>query len=232
MIRGFSLAFSFGTGSLWPLILAATALPPQAIGYPLGLFLSWRLNLLVAEWWIRRARSSQHRNLPAGLDHHAAHRTTTSTQIDGGRAIPAAPGAPPRQSCAADCSHWAPPSWGLATGWHSRRARSMPGWRPSVSVTSTCCGTWPRYRWRWAWPRCSPRPGHLGVPVLAITLFQFTLHTLNHLLDIGQAEPSWLGSAKALVLGWRPPLALTLHVVRQLAAHRASRSSRIEQPRP
>jgi hypothetical protein len=52
MIRGFSLAFSFGTGSLWPLILAATALPPQAIGYPLGLFLSWRLNLLVAEWWI------------------------------------------------------------------------------------------------------------------------------------------------------------------------------------
>jgi hypothetical protein len=39
------------------------------------------------------------------------------------------------------------------------------------------------------------------VPVLAITLLQFTLHTLNHLLDIGQAEPSWLGSAKALVLG-------------------------------
>ena len=43
------------------------------------------------------------------------------------------------------------------------------------------------------------------VPVLAITLLQFTLHTRNHLLDIGQAEPSWLGSAKALVLGWRPP---------------------------
>jgi hypothetical protein len=39
------------------------------------------------------------------------------------------------------------------------------------------------------------------VPVLAITLLQFTLHTLNHAFDIGQAEPSWLGPANALVLG-------------------------------
>jgi uncharacterized membrane protein len=53
MIRSFSLAFFFVTGSLWPPILAATALP-EAIGYPLALFLSWSLNLLAAEWWIRR----------------------------------------------------------------------------------------------------------------------------------------------------------------------------------
>ena len=48
------------------------------------------------------------------------------------------------------------------------------------------------------------------VPVLANTLLRFTLHTINHLLDIGQAEPSWLGPANALVLGlvtasWRSP---------------------------
>jgi uncharacterized membrane protein len=67
MIRSFSLALFFVTGSLWPAILASTPLP-QAIGYPLALFLSWSLNLLAAEWWIRRTRSSQHRNLRAGLD--------------------------------------------------------------------------------------------------------------------------------------------------------------------
>jgi hypothetical protein len=47
------------------------------------------------------------------------------------------------------------------------------------------------------------------VPVLAITLIQFTLHSLNHLLDIGQAEPSWLGPTNALVLGLAT-VALTL----------------------
>jgi uncharacterized membrane protein len=52
MIRSFSLACFFVTASLWPPVLAATALP-QAIGYPLALFLSWSLNLLAAEWWIR-----------------------------------------------------------------------------------------------------------------------------------------------------------------------------------
>jgi uncharacterized membrane protein len=61
MIRSFSLAFFLVTGSLWPPILATTGLPP-AIGYPLALLLSWSLNLLAAEWWIRRTRSSYPRN--------------------------------------------------------------------------------------------------------------------------------------------------------------------------
>ena len=39
------------------------------------------------------------------------------------------------------------------------------------------------------------------MPVLAITLLHFTLHSLDHLLDMGQAEPGWLGSANAIVLG-------------------------------
>jgi uncharacterized membrane protein len=107
MIRSFSLACFFVTGSLWPPILAATALP-EAIGYPLALFLSRSLNLAAAEWWIRRTRAGQHRD-PAGRARHQnpAHRTITSTQLDGKRAVPAAPGSvrgrPAR--CAAHIGH-------------------------------------------------------------------------------------------------------------------------------
>jgi hypothetical protein len=61
------------------------------------------------------------------------------------------------------------------------------------------------------------------VPVLAITLFQFTLHTLNHLLDLGHAEPSWLGPANVLALGLATvALALTLHPAQQPATGQAS----------
>jgi hypothetical protein len=31
------------------------------------------------------------------------------------------------------------------------------------------------------------------VPVLAVVTIQFVLHTLNHLLDIGEAHPAWVG---------------------------------------
>jgi hypothetical protein len=31
------------------------------------------------------------------------------------------------------------------------------------------------------------------VPVLALVTIQFALHTLNHLLDIGDAHPGWVG---------------------------------------
>ena len=55
MIRSFSLAFFFVTFSLWVPILAATDLP-HAIGHPLAVFLSWSLNLIAAEWWIRHTR--------------------------------------------------------------------------------------------------------------------------------------------------------------------------------
>ncbi len=56
MIRSFALSFFFVTGSFWMPGLASTSLP-QAIAYPLAVFLSWGLNLIVAEWWIRRTRS-------------------------------------------------------------------------------------------------------------------------------------------------------------------------------
>ena len=47
------------------------------------------------------------------------------------------------------------------------------------------------------------------VPVLALALIQYALHSLNHLIDIGESDPSWLGPANfasllltALLLGW------------------------------
>jgi hypothetical protein len=47
------------------------------------------------------------------------------------------------------------------------------------------------------------------VPVLAVTFAQYALHSLNHLIDISEADPSWLGPADfaslllaTAVLGW------------------------------
>ena len=47
------------------------------------------------------------------------------------------------------------------------------------------------------------------MPVLALALIQYGLHSLNHLIDIGESDPSWLGPANfasllltALLLGW------------------------------
>jgi hypothetical protein len=33
------------------------------------------------------------------------------------------------------------------------------------------------------------------VPVLAFAVIQYALHSLNHLIDIGESDPSWLGPA-------------------------------------
>ncbi len=55
MVRSFSLTLFFVTFSIWVPGLDATALP-DSVSYPLGVFLSWSLNLLAAELWIRRTR--------------------------------------------------------------------------------------------------------------------------------------------------------------------------------
>jgi hypothetical protein len=41
------------------------------------------------------------------------------------------------------------------------------------------------------------------VPLLALAFIQYALHSLNHLIDVGEADPSWLGPANlvSLVLG-------------------------------
>ncbi len=33
------------------------------------------------------------------------------------------------------------------------------------------------------------------VPVLAFALVAYALHSLNHLIDVGEADPSWVGPA-------------------------------------
>lgn len=47
------------------------------------------------------------------------------------------------------------------------------------------------------------------VPVLFLVAVQYALHSLNHLLDVGEADPSWLGPANlvslalaTVLLGW------------------------------
>ena len=47
------------------------------------------------------------------------------------------------------------------------------------------------------------------VPAIAFALIQYALHLLNHLIDIGESDPSWLGPANfaslvltTLLLGW------------------------------
>jgi uncharacterized membrane protein len=56
MIRSFALSLFFVTFSFWVPGLASTSLPEE-IGYPLAIFLSWSLNLLLAELWMRRSRT-------------------------------------------------------------------------------------------------------------------------------------------------------------------------------
>ena len=38
------------------------------------------------------------------------------------------------------------------------------------------------------------------VPALAVATLQFALHAVSHLVDIGDADPEWLGVAEAIAL--------------------------------
>jgi hypothetical protein len=47
------------------------------------------------------------------------------------------------------------------------------------------------------------------VPVLSLALVAYALHSLNHLIDVGEADPSWVGPAdlalislSTLLLAW------------------------------
>jgi uncharacterized membrane protein YozB (DUF420 family) len=233
MIRSFSLALFFVTGSLWPSILAATELP-QAIGYPLALFLSWSLNLIAAEWWIHRTRARQHRNLRAELGTsrwRRAHPPTPGSTADAlDRPLPDPSEAGLRcllltlgavQLVLGSWMALAPASFHAAVAPFGVRNEHLLRDLAAVSLVLGVAALVAAARPIWR------------VPVLAVTLLQFILRTLNHLLDIGGADRSWLGPANALVLGLATvALALTLHALRQPAAHRVSRPSRIEGPQP
>jgi hypothetical protein len=52
------------------------------------------------------------------------------------------------------------------------------------------------------------RAGWRG-PVLTVAFLQYALHSVNHLIDVGEADPGWLGPANlvsivlaTLLLGW------------------------------
>lgn len=47
------------------------------------------------------------------------------------------------------------------------------------------------------------------IPVLSLAFIQYALHSLNHLIDVGEADPSWLGPVNFVslllttaLLGW------------------------------
>jgi hypothetical protein len=47
------------------------------------------------------------------------------------------------------------------------------------------------------------------LPVLVLAFVQYALHSVNHLIDVGEAEPEWLGPANlaslvltCVLLGW------------------------------
>jgi hypothetical protein len=52
-------------------------------------------------------------------------------------------------------------------------------------------GTW--YLALGALVLASVRRAQWRVPLLALAVVQYALHSLNHLFDIGEADPSWLG---------------------------------------
>jgi uncharacterized membrane protein len=39
------------------------------------------------------------------------------------------------------------------------------------------------------------------VPLLAFAVLQYALHTVNHLIDVGEADPEWLGPANLASIG-------------------------------
>ena len=53
------------------------------------------------------------------------------------------------------------------------------------------------------------------VPVLALCVMQYALHALNHLLDLGDADPGWVGPVDVVSIG---ALGIVLAVALRAAA--------------
>lgn len=56
MLRSVAFSCFFLTFEFWQVGMAGTNLS-ESVGYPLAIFCSWSVNLLIAEWWIRHTRS-------------------------------------------------------------------------------------------------------------------------------------------------------------------------------
>lgn len=62
--------------------------------------------------------------------------------------------------------------------------RDLASWELALAVIAALAVTRPTWR----------------VPVVALALLHYTLHALNHLVDLGQADPAWVGVADLLSL--------------------------------
>jgi hypothetical protein len=79
--------------------------------------------------------------------------------------------------------------------------RDVSTWYLALGASLVAAAAWPSWR----------------VPVLALAAIQSALHTVNHLLDVGEAEPSWVGPFDAAALG-----AITVVLLLVVAASRRS----------
>jgi hypothetical protein len=67
------------------------------------------------------------------------------------------------------------------------------------------------------------------IPVLALTVLQFALHSVNHLVDIGKADPTWVGYFDFFALALTTALLVRLLALARATARTPARRSEGEQ---
>jgi len=68
------------------------------------------------------------------------------------------------------------------------------------------------------------------IPVLALTVIQFALHSVNHLVDIDKADPAWVGYFDFFALAFTTVLLVRLLALARAKAHTPAQRSEGEQP--
>jgi hypothetical protein len=68
------------------------------------------------------------------------------------------------------------------------------------------------------------------IPVLALTAIQFALHSVNHLLDIAKADPTWVGYFDFFALALTTGLLVWLLALARAEARTSTPRSEGEQP--
>lgn len=68
------------------------------------------------------------------------------------------------------------------------------------------------------------------IPVLALTVIQFALHSVNHLVDIDKADPTWVGYFDFFALALTTAMLVWLLALARASARTPARRSEGEQP--
>ncbi len=68
------------------------------------------------------------------------------------------------------------------------------------------------------------------IPVLALTVIQFALHSVNHLVDIDKADPTWVGYFDFFALALTTALLVWLLVLARARSRTPARRPEGEQP--